>query len=235
MGNLTNPTYWLGPPLLLVVSLPLTFFAVATTTLAITLLTIRVSVVYFELGVALVHAYLFPEPPKPLSNQPSPAASSPLRICHRQGSSSSQDTPVPGARLYTKSDSSASLLGLTDMTRDFEGVGGWRFYEDKDEEALWLGMNKRLELGVSMPRRQHPRGLAGDRWSWSPEQTRMTPAASRSQSRARTPASVTVQDREGDDYFLIPTTGLRPLSMASEPLSKSALHSRRTSLETGDW
>ena len=67
MGFLpSSPLSLFGAPLLFVASLPLAILAAFTTSVAVSLLAIRVSVVYLELGVALVHASLFPEPAKPV-------------------------------------------------------------------------------------------------------------------------------------------------------------------------
>ncbi|KAF2245432.1 hypothetical protein BU26DRAFT_68463 [Trematosphaeria pertusa] len=227
MSLLTSPLYLLGPPLLLLVSVPLAVFAFLTTTLAVSLLAVRVSVVYVELGVALLHAYLFPEPPKPLPKRPPPPPSSPPRFRNRHGSAassaSSQDTAVPAARLHNKAGSFANLYD-TSMTRDFEGVGGWREPGDDDEEALWMGMNSRLELPAALPTR-HQRRHTGEsqRWSWSPEALRMSPM----QSRSRTPTQTAQTAPSGGDYFP-PQPAVRPLSTASE-LAKSA-HRRKTSV-----
>ena len=232
MGILIKTLHLLGPPFLVAVSIPLTVCAFITTTLAVSLLAVRVSVVYFELGVALVHAYLFPEQAKPPPKRASPLSHSPPRARLRRSSSSSQETAVPAVRIRTKSGSSASLLGMGDATRDFEGVGGWRYYEGEEEEALWMGMNKRLELPIAMPRRHQRRHTGEDRRSWSPESLRMSPMQ---QSRSRTPTQQPAMnadadaDADVDGYFPL-QIGIRPLSTASEPLTRSALHSRRTSV-----
>ncbi|KAF2676876.1 hypothetical protein K458DRAFT_424369 [Lentithecium fluviatile CBS 122367] len=225
-------TLLLGPPLLFFVSVPLLIFAAFTTAIAVSLLVVRVSVVYFELGVALLSAYLFPEPPSPVPKRPPPPPSrSPPRSRHRRGSSSSQDTAVPAARIHTKSGSSASLslLSGSEFPRDFEGVGGWRFYEGEEDEHAWLNINKRLELPLPTPRRHRRRHTGEDRHSWSPEALRMSPVQSRVQSRARTPTSAGGLERQNSDYFNT-QLGIWPLSTATEPLSKSPHHSRRASL-----
>ncbi|KAF2472803.1 uncharacterized protein BDR25DRAFT_341634 [Lindgomyces ingoldianus] len=231
MGNLTSPLYLLGPPLLLLVSIPLALLATVTTTIAISTLAVRVSIVYFELGVALFHSYLFPPPVKTVPKPPSPRRISPHRSRNRRSSvtstTSSQDTTVPqthGPRLHNKSGSFASLIGTSSPTRDFEGVGGWRVPGDDDEEALWMGMNSRLELPAVMPKRKHQRSLTGgsQRWSWSPEAMRMSPM----QSRARTPGD---ERPLGDEYFpLQPNT--KPFSTASDPVGRSDYDGGRKSM-----
>lgn len=117
--------------------------------------------------------------------------------------------------------------------RDFEGVGGWRYYEGEDEEAIWMGINKRLELPLALPPgRRHQRRHTGDenRWSGSgsPEALRMSPLQSRMRTPQRTPQR-TVEDGEGEGYFPLQPV-LRPLSTAMEPLSLSSQHSRRASV-----
>jgi hypothetical protein len=223
MSGFARPLYLLWPPLLLLVSIPLTIFAVITTIIAVSALTVRVSIVYFELGVALAHAYLFPPPQKPAPKQPSPRRASPHRTRNRRSSvastASSQDTAVPRQplRLHQKSGSLVSLVGTSEITRDFEGVGGWRVSNGDEEEALWMGMNSRLELpAVMMPahKRKHQRSLTGGsggkRYSWSPDAVRRSPM----QSRSRTP----INTGEGEGYFppVLGSTGVRPLSAASD-------------------
>lgn len=173
MGNIFNPMCLLGPPLLLLVSIPLAIFATVTTTIAITALTIRVSIVYFELGVALIHAYLLPPPHKSLPSRSSPKRAFPPQPRTRRSSIASATSLDVPQRIHRKSDSLVSLIGTSDVTRDFEGVGGWRVTGGDDEEALWMGINSRLELPTARPKRRHQRSLTGgsqsQRWTWSPK------------------------------------------------------------------
>ncbi|KAF9730845.1 hypothetical protein PMIN06_005054 [Paraphaeosphaeria minitans] len=229
MGILTNPLYLLGAPLLFLVSFPLAIFAAITTAIALFLLTVRVSIVYFELGVALAHAYLFPEPTKvaPIRDV---EPVSPPRL---RRTSTSSDNTAPAARLYAKSGSSASLVNVNRIAsaRDFEGVGGWRYYEGEEEEELWMGMNKRLELPLASPSgRRHQRRHTGEdqRWIRSPEGLRMSPLQSRMRTPQRTPRTLEPEEDQGYEYFP-PQSALRPLSTATEPLSLSLHHSRRAS------
>jgi hypothetical protein len=231
MANIFNPMYLLGPPLLLLVSIPLAIFATITTTVAITALTIRVSIVYFELGVALIHAYLLPPPQKPLPSRSSPKRASPTHPRTRRSSIASAASLDQPQRIHRKSDSFVSLIGTSDVTRDFEGVGGWRVSGGDDEEALWMGINSRLELPTARPKRRHQRSLTGgsqsQRWTWSPEALRMSPM----QSRSRTPTFGIGDDKSGTgDYFPPQSShGILPLSAASEPLGMSIEDGRRKS------
>ena len=221
MGFLpSSPLSLFGAPLLFVASLPLAILAAFTTSVAVSLLAIRVSVVYLELGVALVHASLFPEPAKPVPRRVVPPPSPP-RV--RRIGASPQDV-APAARLgkSRRSGSSTSLVGVgidqRAAARDFEGVGGWRYYEgDKDEdEAIWMGMNRRLQLPLALPPgRRHQRRHTGEdpRWSGSPETLRMSPLQSRMRTPQRTPKA-TATPNDDEDYF----PALRPLSTAVEPL-----------------
>lgn len=72
---------------------------------------------------------------------------------------------------------------------------------DGEEEALWIGMNSRLELPTALPdkHRRHQRSLTGgsQRFSWSPEAIRMSPV----QSRARTPNAPECPNSSPDEYF----------------------------------
>jgi hypothetical protein len=200
MAILFNPLYLFVPPALVLISIPLVLFAIFTTLIAFATLFVRVSIVYVELGLALLRSYLLPSSPKP-SKPPTPIPASPSSPSRRRRSSvvstsSSQEylRKPPG-----KSDSYVSLLGAGAPNRDYEGVGGWRDLVDDQEESLWLGMNARLELpmSVSNKQRRHTRSLTGgsvgngsagaqamNRYSWSPGAMRMSPV----QSRARTPS-----------------------------------------------
>ncbi|TKA69017.1 hypothetical protein B0A49_09963 [Cryomyces minteri] len=140
----------LTTPFLLLFSLPLAAFAAFTTSLAFSTLLIRVSIVYVELGIALVQSAV--QAPATTKSPPPARPTAPPRHKRRRSSNfstaSSQDpnaTPA-GRKPPTKSDSFASLLGAGGPTRDYEGVGGWRYTADGDEDALWMGMNSRLEL-----------------------------------------------------------------------------------------
>jgi hypothetical protein len=209
-------------------------FAVVTTSIALSLLAFRGFVVYAQLGTALFGAWLSPISAKPVAQRlqpPSPERSSPPRSRNRRTSvstGSSQDTNVPTSRLGSKSGSFTGLLGEGGLTRDYEGVGGWRDTGNEDEEALWMGINSRLQLPAAPTGRRHERRHTGgqspnQRWSWSPEAFRISPV----QSRARTPNRVLGNGYDNGEYFPTPpANGGRPTSTASDPLKR---HSRRLS------
>jgi hypothetical protein len=235
--NPWNPLYAIAPFTIVMVSVPLAIFAVVTTSIALALLAFRGLVVYTQLGTALLSAWLSPTPPKPVVPQhqpPSPERTSPPRNRNRRSSSngsgtSSHDIAVPVSRLGPKSGSFTALLGEGGPTRDYEGVGGWRDTGNEDEEALWMGINSRLQLPAATPSRRHQRRHTGgqspnQRWSWSPEAFRMSPV----QSRARTPNRVIANEGyDNGDYFPMQPTSLgRPISTVSDPLKR---HSRRLS------
>lgn len=225
--SLWNPVYALAPFLLLSVSIPLAVFAVITTSIAISLLACRAFVVYVQLLVAIIGAWVDPEPPKKTSTPRqsplllSPEASSPNRQRHLHSSSTpSQETIMPSAKV-SYPNTRGTLLPIppaNETPRDFEGVGGWRTPGNDDEEALWTGMNARLQLPGDTPKRRHQRSRSGGS---SPELLRFSPV----DSRARTPVRFAVQEEE--DYFSPHgMTSARRMSNASES-SKS--HKRRKS------
>lgn len=240
---LSVPVSLILPPLLLLVSLPLAALAVLTTFFAFATLLIRLSLVYVDLAGALVRFYLFPVQTKRKSTIPQPLhvstsnTSLAQRRHSRRGSAASslisadQSAPVKtsGYGFHHRNDSLASLLGAGAQgpARDFEGIGGWRDEDDDpDREAIWLGMNRRLELPAALPSRYHRRTGTGSshasavggtndasydgnkRWSygsgfWSPEVLRMSPV----QSRARTPSiteKVVLSGQDEDGYFGLP-------------------------------
>lgn len=207
-----NPLHAIAPFALLILSVPLAVFAIITTSIGITLLSLRALIVYFQLATALVAATISPPSTKrshPIIRYPSrfsPEQTSPLRKHSHygsEGSNASQDTITSTVRarpLTRKSDSLTALVGTSDMTQDFEGVGGWRVTADDEEEALWMGGTPRRQTPVEGTTRRHQRSLTGgatpsQRWSFSPEAFRMSPV----QSRARTPLRLTVDTESG--YF----------------------------------
>ncbi len=234
--NPWNPLYAVSPFIIVLVSVPLAIFAVVTTSVALSLLAFRGFIVYAQLGTALLSAWLSPAAPKSAAAQQhhhaSPERSSPRNRNRRNSSNgsgtSSQDTAVLTSRLGQKSGSFTGLFGEGGLTRDYEGVGGWRETGNEDEEALWIGINSRLQLPAATSGRRHQRrhtsGQSPQRKTWSPEAFRMSPV----QSRARTPNRVS--GSEGYDvgeYFPHqPATGDRPIGNVSDPLKR---HSRKLS------
>ncbi|KAF1836480.1 hypothetical protein BDW02DRAFT_493585 [Decorospora gaudefroyi] len=235
--NMWNPIYAIAPFVLLSISIPLAMVAAVTTSIAVSLLSFRALIVYVQLALAVVGAWLSPSPPKLASRYrspltPSSARPSPTRQRHRRSSTvstaSSQETVVPSAqtpRLPHKNNSLTALISTSELTRDFEGVGGWRLPGDEDEEALWMGINSRLQLPAEVPTRRHKRSLTGgatqsQRHNFSPEALRMSPV----HSRARTPLRFAVEDESS--YFPPPlVSSNRRLSNSSDPLK----HHRRKS------
>ncbi|KAF2153982.1 hypothetical protein K461DRAFT_267065 [Myriangium duriaei CBS 260.36] len=158
----------LSTPLILSLSLPLTTFAIFTTLLALTTLLIRVSIVYVELFLAILQSALVPSVPVPKttttttsSAPPSPAAVQGVSIRprhrpRRTSSSSSSSGLVistPAAGGLGNASRTQSLSSLINGTagqatpRDYESVGGWRLTSSNAaDEALWTGINARLEL-----------------------------------------------------------------------------------------
>jgi hypothetical protein len=220
-----NPLYTLAPFILLVVSLPLAIFATVTTSLAISLLACRAAIVYVQLTVALVGAWIDPSSSNtsPIT-YPTPPTSSPnmhrLHRIYHGNSTSSQETIAPANRATHIPSNSAKFIpfaSTSETTRDFEGVGGWRIPGNDDEEALWMGINSRLQLAADIaPRRNHRSSTGasspGQRRSWSPEMFRTSPA----QSRARTPVRFALDDEEEDYFSPHPTETVRAMSSASQ-------------------
>jgi hypothetical protein len=218
--SLWNPLYAVAPLILLVVSIPLAIFATITTTIAVSLLACRVAIVYVQLTIALFGAWIDPRSSKfsPIT-YPTPPTSSPTqtpparqrsRRSNIASSSSSQETIVPANK-----GKFVPLLNTTKITRDFEGVGGWRTLGDDDEEALWMGMNSRLHLSADITPRRHTRtgtSSPSQRRSWSPETLRTSPV----HSRARTPVRFAIDDEEEDYFSPHPPASMRPSSSTSQ-------------------
>ncbi|KAI9790647.1 MAG: hypothetical protein M1833_001900 [Piccolia ochrophora] len=178
------------PPLLIVICIPLAFLAVVTSVIAFSALLLRVLVVYVELGLVLFHTYLLSssQTHKPYlhlttsgvnitSKSASRSPSSPIstfslpsytrRPKRRTSSNTSlppdQSSPSSARTSRNPLPASKSHTGLT-LTRDFEGVGGWRLTDytaaDDAADAQWTALNSRLELPAGGDRkRRHRRSL----------------------------------------------------------------------------
>ena len=242
-----NPLKLLGSPLLLVISFPLASFAAFTTTLAFTTLLIRVSLVYFELGLALLGSWLFAtstvKENRPYITSPAASSFSSTRRHHRRRSSVCSSETPPEQQITTvtdyannlrhppKSQSFASLVSTAGPDRDFEGVGGWRLSGDWEEEALWFGMNSRLERPAPTGERRRPRHrhhqrslTSGSQWfGGSSEGMRMSPM----QSRARTPSALDSANNVigADGYFALQPHGRH--ADKSEPSVGKPKHDRQ--------
>ncbi|KAB8337095.1 hypothetical protein FH972_021399 [Carpinus fangiana] len=178
----------LGPPILLSLALPLALFATVTTTIAVSALLFRASIVYFELGAAVVQSWLLPGTSASSFKQSDPTVNDPASSQSRRRSRGSAGS-TPGNRTPLRTDSFAALSG-SGANRDFEGVGGWRLTEDAHDDETWIGINSRLELpaagGFSLPpHRRHRRTLSSQShvFAVTPEAFKMSPV----DSRARTP------------------------------------------------
>lgn len=140
-------------PFLFTCALLLLPFAITTTFLAIVTLTARALVVYFELFTAIVQNEVEGLLAITSSSRPPSISRS------KSNSSNGSQTPKP---TYNAPPFNATT------TRDFEGVGGWRFAVENDEnDNEWLTMNSRLQLpGTPRPQfeihqRRHQRSLTG--------------------------------------------------------------------------
>ncbi|GAB7349015.1 hypothetical protein MBLNU459_g7988t1 [Dothideomycetes sp. NU459] len=200
----------LALPVLLFVGLPFAGFAVFTTSLALATLFVRVLIIYIDLGLALVSSALYSSskdtesvtlPPRSLFSEHARA--------RRRRSTASSNTPP----MVRKTSSFATLVG-NNRDRDFEGVGGWRISGNDDEEALWMGMNARLELPAASPSaRKHRRSLTGGSLRFGSPEIARSPAA----TRTRTPGT---SSPEG--YF-----SMHPIGVAYD----SSLNLSRISVE----
>ncbi|KAF4998364.1 hypothetical protein FGRMN_3244 [Fusarium graminum] len=163
---LLNPVYAFVVPFLFVVTVPLAVFAGITTTIAFSVLILRVLAVYIDVALSIVphylggrktrayhpnnyhphHQLLDSTAPAALYTNPSPPStgstafeSSLRRRRHRRSSSalSTAGTTTP------VSEKTFGLLPSIGPDRDFEGVGGWRLGGD---DETWTAINSRLEL-----------------------------------------------------------------------------------------
>lgn len=148
---LLSSVYGFTVPIVFALTIPIAAFAALTTTLAFSILFLRVVLVYIELTLAVIPRYL-------LSPNPTPYDPGTIAVSERRGKRS----PAGSAGSITPIASGIGL-GLDQRlshARDYEGVGGWRLGPPSDDDALWAKINSRLELPADHGKR-HRRSLTG--------------------------------------------------------------------------
>jgi len=200
---LLNPVYGLILPFLFIFTIPIALFASLTTFLAFSILAFRVVLIYIELALAVIPYYLLGtrttssllQRSKDFQNQPT----IPTARRKRRGSTSSS-LSATGSLTPVSSETLMGLSQSVGPTRDFEGVGGWRLDKSSDDDdALWTGINSRLELPADHTRRHH-RSLTGSSMLGDSRVNRShSLEAMMNTSKARTPPSSMVGLGEG--YF----------------------------------
>ena len=146
---LFNPVYVLLIPTLFFITIPLALFATLTTTIAFSVLILRVLFVYLDIVLSFL--------PQGLRTPSSRALHQKHQLMHDAAAYS----PPPLTRRPRRRRSSASLMSAGSITpvserglglipsvgaeRDFEGVGGWRDDGD-DADEVWLAVNPRADM-----------------------------------------------------------------------------------------
>lgn len=156
-------------PILVIVSFPLFLLACLTITLALSALLIRVLFVYLELFLVLSHNQVLAlttassTSAQKTPNAPASAEPTTSRRHRRKSSTGSGSmTPKASGAAGDGTTTGFSLLGGGGIDRDFEGVGGWRLPDENEDDAVWLSMNKRLELPATVVgdrKKKHKRSL----------------------------------------------------------------------------
>ncbi|KAI5463092.1 hypothetical protein BGZ63DRAFT_402433 [Mariannaea sp. PMI_226] len=157
-----NPVYAFVVPFLFIVTVPLAVFAGITTTIAFSVLILRVLAVYLDVALSLVPHYLGGSKPRPYRPHPPQLQDfNPVATIASSSSNSTASNTPQRRRRHRRSSSVLSAASLTPVTsemalglapsigpeRDFEGIGGWRLGDDD----VWTTINSRLEL----PDKQH--------------------------------------------------------------------------------
>lgn len=207
-------------PAMLLFSIPLTTFAVITTILAFWILLLRASMVYAELGFALLKSCVIPEdlPKREMPPRRPVKERSPVSKRASRSSSVGSDLVMRGKNL--------SIVSLTESApnRDFEGVGGWRLAGDEEEEALWMGINSRPDTSP-LTMRQHRQSFSFG--SHAPSGN-VSPERIRTPMRVR-PPSITTRPRSSgtaspEDYFTVPLSRSTPALDNAERQSRVSFH-----------
>lgn len=221
-------------PVLLLVSIQLTIFAAITTTLAFATLFFRALLIYAELAAALIHDQFADHtsskgsimPSKTLAEEKYPRRKS------RRGSTASGSSYGGSTTPKAPETSGFGVYGGGGVTRDFEGVGGWRIPGTEDEDELWTSMNSRLELPVigDEGRRNHYRSRTSGSLS-----TYRLPAKSPGQSRARTPSASMYVGRSTspEEYFANRIVSKSTTALDTANIGKTLLRHKPSSSSSG--
>lgn len=189
-------------PVLLLISIQLTIFAAITTTLAFSTLFFRALLVYAELAAALIHDQFADHTLSKgtITTSKKLAEDKHSRRKSRRGSTASASSNGGSTTPKAPETSGFGVYGGGGVTRDFEGVGGWRIPGTEDEDELWTSMNSRLELPAigDEGRRNHYRSRTSGSLS-----TCRLPLKFPGQSRARTPSGSMCAGRSNspEEYF----------------------------------
>lgn len=175
---LLNPVHTFVVPFLLVVTVPLALLAGITTTLAFSILSFRVVLVYLDIALSLVPQCFgaaaakarHPSSAKARHRLASPAGGGaapapapshhPVLARRRHRQPSSVTSFVSAGSTTPGGDMAMGLMPSVGPDRDFEGIGGWRSDGDGDDDA-WATINSRLELPDGSLGRNHHRSPSG--------------------------------------------------------------------------
>lgn len=221
-------------PVLLLISIQLTIFAAVTTAVAFSTLFFRALLVYAELAAALIQDQLAKHtPPKGTASLSKTFAEKKHhRRKSRRGSTASGSSNGGSTTQKAPETSGFGVYGGGGVTRDFEGVGGWRIPGTEDEDELWTCMNSRLELPVigDERRRNHYRSRTSGSLS-----TYRVPMKSPGQSRARTPTgNMYAGCSTGlDEYFANRTASRSTTALGSVDTGKTLLRHKPSSSSSG--
>ena len=181
---MSGVVYIFFAPVLLLITIPLTTFAAFTTAIAFSTLFFRALVVYAELAAALIEDQVASHTPRhrttpfDTATEEKPGRRKSRRSSAGSGSSISCTTPK------ASKNGGLGIYSGEGITRDFEGVGGWRVPGPEGEDELWISMNSRLELPVMVGgnHRNHHRSRTSGNFT-----TYQITSKSSPHSRARSP------------------------------------------------
>jgi hypothetical protein len=217
--GMPNPLHLLLLPLLVLLVIPLFALALLTIATSITVLVLRVVLVYVDLGIALIRVHFFPSiwsPFHPLIKREPRTKGSPTP---RSTTSSTAGRRKSGPQT-PKVEPINPLLGSQIPDRGFEGIGGWRDVnpDDPEDEHTWLNMNSRLDLSspsTSQSGRRHRRALTSGALSLTIPPTRgimkspgHTPVQLGPSTRMTPVTAPAFNFTSPEDYF-IPSSGDR--------------------------
>ncbi|KAJ5052367.1 uncharacterized protein L3040_002118 [Drepanopeziza brunnea f. sp. 'multigermtubi'] len=163
--GIVNPLDALILPFIFLFTLPVAFVATLTTIISISILFLRVLVVYGMIShprySSIKTSTMTPSTSSTLS-----AAGSITPISGDAGIGLGLSQNQNSAPNQSQSQGPSQSIGIN-PARDYEGVGGWRLDNNpSDDDGLWTNINSRLELPADFGRRhsqqqQHQRSRSG--------------------------------------------------------------------------
>lgn len=226
--------YFIISPLLLLVSIQLTIFATLTTTLAFSTLFFRALLVYAELAAALIQDQFSGHTPSKSTTFSDKTIDEEKcsRRKSRRGSIVSGSSNGGSITPKAPETTGFGVYSGGGVSRDFEGVGGWRIPQSDGEDELWISLNSRLELptvGDERRRNHHRARTSGSFGTYGP----FTKGPGHSRAGTPTGSIYAARSNSPEEYFAYPTISKSTIALDTANIGKTLLRHKPSSSSSG--